>query len=207
MPVTIDDLSNMSEFGGGGERRGQVTFLPEPEPREVFCPVISTDDHIVEPPHMWEGRFPSKYADLAPRVVETDDGGQRWLWDGEFAGQIGLRWQAGTDALPAKIGPALIDAFSGMTLAFAVASALFYRERMGKGQYLELAMRDCAIQLLENHLVEASLTKRNPKRPGNQDASIAPFGIYRAKDGPIALAAGNDLQWARLADFLDIQAT
>ena len=63
MPVTLDDLANMDAFGGGGERREQVTFLPEPEPREAKLTIISTDDHIVEPPHMWEGRFPAKLAE------------------------------------------------------------------------------------------------------------------------------------------------
>ena len=74
MPVTLDDLSNMDAFGGGGERREAVTFLPEPAPREAKLTIISTDDHVVEPPHMWEGRFPTKLAELAPRVVDTDAG-------------------------------------------------------------------------------------------------------------------------------------
>ena len=47
------------------------TLLPDPEPREVFATVISVDDHLVEPPDMFEGRLPARYADLAPRVVET----------------------------------------------------------------------------------------------------------------------------------------
>jgi len=95
VPVTIDELSSMDAFGGGSGRREQVTFLPEPNAREVFCPVISTDDHIVEPPHMWEGRFPAKLQELAPRVVDTDDGGQRWLWDGELIANVGFNAVAG----------------------------------------------------------------------------------------------------------------
>lgn len=95
MPVTIDELSNMDAFGGSGERREQVTFLAEPEPRDATLTIISTDDHIVEPPHMWEGRFPAKLAELAPRVVESEDGGQRWLWDGELIANVGFNAVAG----------------------------------------------------------------------------------------------------------------
>jgi predicted TIM-barrel fold metal-dependent hydrolase len=109
VPVTIDELSNMAEFGGSGERRGAVTFLPEPEPREVFCPVISTDDHIVEPPHMWDGRFPAKHAEQAPRVVETDDGGQRWLWEGDLIANVGFNAVAGRPSSEYGFEPTRFD--------------------------------------------------------------------------------------------------
>ena len=60
-----------------------VTFLPEPERAEPLYTVISVDDHIVEPPDTFEGRVPQKFADRAPRVVDTDDGGQTWMYDGQ----------------------------------------------------------------------------------------------------------------------------
>ena len=55
-------------------------FLPEPEPAVVRYTVISVDDHVVEPPDAFSGRFPKRYADSEPRVVETDDGGEAWTW-------------------------------------------------------------------------------------------------------------------------------
>ena len=39
---------------------------------------ISVDDHVVEPPHMFDGRMPAKYADRAPRVVRTPAGDDVW---------------------------------------------------------------------------------------------------------------------------------
>lgn len=53
-------------------------FLPEPEPREVRYTVISVDDHLVEPPHMFEGRLPRDLQERAPHVVEDADGHQSW---------------------------------------------------------------------------------------------------------------------------------
>ena len=44
-------------------------FLPEPLPREVKYTVISVDDHVVEPPHTFEGRLPAHLQDRAPRVA------------------------------------------------------------------------------------------------------------------------------------------
>lgn len=70
-------------------------FLPEPEPREVLRTIISVDDHLVEPPGMFEGRVPGKFAALAPRVVEDELGQEAWLFDGELLTQVGLNATAG----------------------------------------------------------------------------------------------------------------
>ena len=43
-----------------------MTFLPEPERAQRLYTVISADDHIVEPPHVFEGRVPQKFAERAP---------------------------------------------------------------------------------------------------------------------------------------------
>jgi predicted TIM-barrel fold metal-dependent hydrolase len=57
-------------------------FLPEPEPREVSYTVISVDDHLVEPPDMFEGRLPRRRQKHAPRVIETERGNEVWEFDG-----------------------------------------------------------------------------------------------------------------------------
>ncbi len=70
-------------------------FLPEPEPREVRYTVISVDDHLVEPPTMFEGRLPEGLQPRAPRVVEEADGRQSWEFDGERYSQVGMNAIAG----------------------------------------------------------------------------------------------------------------
>jgi hypothetical protein len=82
MNMSIDDLAASEAFGGGKGRRDQITWLPEPEPRERVYTVISVDDHVVEPPDAFTGRLPRKFADEEPRVVATDDGGEAWVWQG-----------------------------------------------------------------------------------------------------------------------------
>ncbi len=42
---------------------------------------ISVDDHIIEPPHLWQTRLPAKYRDVGPRVIELDDGTQAWTFE------------------------------------------------------------------------------------------------------------------------------
>ena len=56
---------------------------------------ISVDDHVVEPPHMFDGRMPAKYADRAPRVVRTPAGDDVWQFEGATIPNIGLNAVAG----------------------------------------------------------------------------------------------------------------
>ncbi len=70
-------------------------FLPEPEPRAVRYTVISVDDHVVEPAHMFEGRVPSGLAEKAPHIVETKQGHQVWEFEGERYTQVGMNAVAG----------------------------------------------------------------------------------------------------------------
>ncbi|HEX3980844.1 MAG TPA: hypothetical protein VHW93_06455, partial [Acidimicrobiales bacterium] len=71
------------------------TLLPDPEPRQVRYTVISVDDHLVEPPDMFEGRLPDRFADRAPRIVENSRGHQLWEFDGKRYSQVGMNAVAG----------------------------------------------------------------------------------------------------------------
>jgi predicted TIM-barrel fold metal-dependent hydrolase len=79
-------------------------FLPEPEPRDVRYTVISVDDHLVEPPDMFEGRLPASLQPLAPRIVEVD-GKQIWEFDGGLYTQVGMNALAGRRLETVKLEP------------------------------------------------------------------------------------------------------
>jgi predicted TIM-barrel fold metal-dependent hydrolase len=57
--------------------------------------LVSVDDHVVEPPDMFEGRLPARYADAAPFVTRRDDGTEIWRFDGREATNIGLNAVSG----------------------------------------------------------------------------------------------------------------
>jgi predicted TIM-barrel fold metal-dependent hydrolase len=57
--------------------------------------LVSVDDHVVEPRHLFEGRMPAKYRERAPRIVEKDEGTEAWVWEGMEAGYIGLNAVSG----------------------------------------------------------------------------------------------------------------
>ncbi len=57
--------------------------------------MISVDDHLVEPPGMFEGRMPAEFADAAPRVERTPEGNDVWVFMGQQVPNIGLNAVAG----------------------------------------------------------------------------------------------------------------
>ncbi len=71
-------------------RVGATTILPDPSPRPILAPIISVDDHLIEPPDLFDGRLPAGLADGAPRVIETADGSQAWLYEGRRYPNVGL---------------------------------------------------------------------------------------------------------------------
>ncbi|MCY3577399.1 MAG: amidohydrolase, partial [bacterium] len=88
MAISLDDLTADTSFTQ--HVKGQVTFLPEPERADRWTPMISVDDHIVEPPGAFADRFPAKYAEDAPRVVALDDGSETWMYAGHSLPNVGF---------------------------------------------------------------------------------------------------------------------
>jgi predicted TIM-barrel fold metal-dependent hydrolase len=86
-----------------------VGLLPDPEPRATPYVVISVDDHLVEPPDLFEGRVPAKYADVAPHIVEDDNGTQTWHFDGNTYPNIGLNAVVGRPKDEWSMDPARFD--------------------------------------------------------------------------------------------------
>ena len=80
-------------------------LLPDPEPRPVHYTVISVDDHLVEPPDMFEGRLPSRFADRAPKIIENAQGHQVWEFDGALYTQVGMNAVAGRRPEDVKVEP------------------------------------------------------------------------------------------------------
>ncbi len=88
---------------------GDQLFLPEPEPRDVRYTVISVDDHLVEPPDMFEGRLPARLQEAAPKVIETKRGHQVWRFDGKTYSQVGMNAVAGRRLETVEVEPFRFD--------------------------------------------------------------------------------------------------
>jgi predicted TIM-barrel fold metal-dependent hydrolase len=77
-----------------GETNSEI-LLPDPEPAVVRATIISVDDHLVEPPDMFDGRLAGHLQDRAPKLVENEHGHQVWQFDGQTFTQVGMNAVAG----------------------------------------------------------------------------------------------------------------
>lgn len=116
----------------------------------------------------------------------------------------GLMSITGIDrASPVRVGTSISDIVTGMYLAIGVLAALHERERTGRGTVLDLAMLDCTVSVLENAISRYQVTGQVPEPLGTRHPSITPFQAFRAADGWIVIAAGNDALWRRLCGVLE----
>ncbi len=71
--------------------------------------LVSVDDHVVEPPEMFDGHLPAKWRDVAPRVVRKDDGTDVWLYEGQELPNIGLNAVVGRPPEEYGVEPTSFD--------------------------------------------------------------------------------------------------
>lgn len=88
--ISFDELEARPGFFKTSGRPQKATFLPDPDRQSRWCTLISVDDHLVEPAHLFEGRMPAAFADRAPRVALDDEGMEYWLYDDQRHYKVGL---------------------------------------------------------------------------------------------------------------------
>jgi crotonobetainyl-CoA:carnitine CoA-transferase CaiB-like acyl-CoA transferase len=103
---------------------------------------------------------------------------------------------------PTKYGVAIVDVCTGMLASNAILAALNARGRTGKGQKVELSLYETSLSMLINVASNYLTTGRDGGRFGNGHPSIVPYTTYQAADAMMALAIGNERQFARAADVL-----
>lgn len=84
-------------------------FLAEPEPREVRYTVISVDDHVVEPAHLFETYLPPSLRADGPRIVRAANGAEVWEFDGQIFSQVGMNAVAGRRPDTVELEPFRFD--------------------------------------------------------------------------------------------------
>ena len=100
---------------------------------------------------------------------------------------------------PMKLGVAIVDICTGMQAAIAILAALEARHRTGRGQRCEVNLHDTGLHVLANVASNYLVSGDEAARYGNGHPNIVPYRTYAASDGELALAVGNDRQFAVLA--------
>lgn len=103
---------------------------------------------------------------------------------------------------PQRAGVALADIMSGMYAALAIVAALRHRDNGGGGQHIDISMLDVQVGVLVNQGMNFLTTGKAPERMGNGHPNIAPYQWFRATDGHVIFAVGNDLQFQRMAQAM-----
>jgi len=93
---------------------------------------------------------------------------------------------------PQRAGVPIADIITGMYASIAICAALAYRAQSGLGQHLDLALLDSQIALLAYQNTNYFATGKPPARIGNLHPNIVPYQPFRASDGDVILACGND---------------
>jgi crotonobetainyl-CoA:carnitine CoA-transferase CaiB-like acyl-CoA transferase len=133
----------------------------------------------------------SGYGQTGPRRREAG-------YDAVMQGEAGLMSITGPpDRPPVRLGVAIADIVTGMFAAHGITTALFARERTGRGQAVDIAMFDSVIALLSYQAGIYFATDKAPPRLGNRHPTIVPYETFTAADGDFVLAVGNDEQWRR----------
>ncbi len=147
----------------------------------------------------------------APRVVRCTISG--YGSSGPKAGKPGydfiLQAETGLMAITGepegesmKLGVAIVDICTGMLATIAILGALDAVTRTGKGQRTEVSLHDAGIQMLANVASNHLISGEEAGRFGNGHPNIVPYRTYPTSDGELALAVGNDGQFARLAELV-----
>lgn len=108
------------------------------------------------------------------------------------------------DAEPQKIGVAFADIFTGLYGVIAIQSALLQRHKSGRGQHLDLSLFDCMTGVLANQSMNYLASGSVPHRMGNKHPNIAPYQTFNVNDGHLIIAVGNDAQFGRLCNVLEL---
>jgi len=187
--------------------------LKLPKGKELIYKLVEDADVVIEnfasgTAEAWGVGY-SQLSKINPRIVYLSCatyghyGPMRFFpgWDllaQAASGAISLTGYPGTDKyykLPDYVG----DFLPGNMGALSVIMALYYRQKTGKGQYIDLAQVEALMRILPN-FTYFSITNKELERVGNTDPTMAPSGIFKSSDGKfIAVAVATEEQFKALS--------
>ena len=130
--------------------------------------------------------------------------------DGPYAGkkaydllvqcEAGLLSVTGTPEAPCKAGISVADIAAGMYAYTGVLTALYERERTGRGSSFTVSLLDALGEWMTQPYLYTVYGGREPRRTGARHASISPYGPYQARGGEVFIGLQNEREWAVLCD-------
>jgi formyl-CoA transferase len=115
----------------------------------------------------------------------------------------GLMWITGPQGgEPCKVGVAITDVVTGLYASGAITAALLWRERSGRGQYIDCSLLDAQVSALANIGSNYLVAGQEAQRWGTAHESIIPYQVFATKDRPIAIAVANHKLWVNFCKLI-----
>lgn len=150
---------------------------------------------------------------LNPRLIycsitgfgQTGPYAHRAGYDYIIQGMSGLMSLTGEpDGQPQKSGVAITDVFTGVYATTAILAAVHQRASTGFGQHIDMSLLDVGTAVTCNQAMNYLATEQAPVRMGNAHPNLTPYQVFDCADGYIIIATGNDSQYQRLCQLLDL---
>jgi CoA:oxalate CoA-transferase len=217
VPKLNKDLMGTSFLAQNANKKSLTLNMKAPEGKEIFKKLVKTADVVVEnfrPGVM--ARLGFSYEDICkinPRVVycgisgfgQTGPDAFKPAYDQIIQGLSGEMDVNGDENLhPLRAGFPVCDTVGGLNAAFAIMAALYYREKTGEGQFIDIALLDSIMPLMGWVAANLLIGGQHPVPMGNDNFTAAPSGVFKTKDGFINIAANQQKQWEDLADTVGL---
>ena len=108
------------------------------------------------------------------------------------------------DRLPVRCAGAIADYGTGLWSVIAILFALMERERIGRGQHIDLSMQDCTMTYISHTIGMYLADGEPPPRLGNGHQKIVPMDVYQTADEPLMVLCGNDAMFRRLVTAMGL---
>ncbi len=144
-----------------------------------------------------------------PRLVVCDISGygddgpyrDKKAYDLMIQAEAGVMWVTGTPDTPCKVGISIADICAAMYAYSGILSALYQRERAGRGSRVAISMLEALAEWMYHPINYARYAGGELQRTGAMHAAIFPYGSFRAGDGKsLMLAIQNQREWAAFCD-------
>lgn len=196
---------------------GLTLELSKPRGLELLRELISISDVFAEnfTPRVMRN-FRLEYEDvrqIRPDIIMVSSTGYGYTGPWADFGAIGYTTEAASGLAYVtgyKDGPPAVpeiphaDYVAAEHTLYAVMTALIYRARTGRGQFIDVSQTETVSSTVPEALMDYAVNARIMERMGNQDATMAPHGCYpcRGADNWIAIAVSTDEQWWALCEAL-----
>ena len=121
----------------------------------------------------------------------------RKAYDMLVQAESGVVSVTGSADAPAKVGISIADISSGMYAFSSIMTALYARERTGKGERIDISMFECLTEWMTPPLYVWRGAGRVVARAGVRHNMIVPYGAYACADGQVMFAIQTDREWRR----------